>query len=100
MEFKKEQIKYLADLAKLNIKPTEEIKIHQQLKDILAYLGKLDEIVDLPEVAKFSDPVKTTNIWRDDVVNKISEQTRQEILNSAPARDEDLIKTKPVFKDE
>lgn len=97
MEFKKEQIEYLAELAKLHVDTSKVSKLHKQLKDILAYVSQLTSLTDLPATAKFDDPVKTVNVWREDVVEPLPEIGRQAILNSTPDRQDDLIKTKPVF---
>lgn len=97
MEFKKEQIEYLAELSKLHIDPEKIDKLYKQLKNILEYVSQLATLEGLPATAKFNDPVKTVNVWREDIVKSIPEIGRQAILNSAPERDGDLIKTKPVF---
>jgi len=98
MEFKKEQIEYLAELAKLHIDSDKVDELHHQLKGVLEYVSQLTALDGLPATTKFDDPVKTVNVWREDVVKTLPEVGRQAILNSAPERDEDLIKTKPVFK--
>ena len=99
MDFAKKQIEYLAELAKLHIDDSKVAELHKQLKDILNYVSQLTSLTDLPATAKFDDPVKTVNVWREDIVKPLSETDRQAILDSAPDRQEDLIKTKPVFKD-
>lgn len=98
MELKKEQIEYLAELAKLHIDEDKVDKLYNQLKDILGYVSQLASLTDLPATAKFDDPVKTINVWRADIVRPLPEVGRQALLNSAPDRQDDLIKTKPVFK--
>jgi len=98
MEFKKEQIEYLAELSKLHVDTGSISKLHKQLKDILGYISQLTSLTDLPATTKFDDPVKTVNVWREDIVKLLPEIGRQAILNSAPDREGDLIKTKPVFK--
>ena len=97
MDFKKEQIEYLAELAKLHIDTANVSRLHKELKDILGYVSQLTSLTDLPATAKFDDPVKTINVWREDVVKLLPEIGRQVILNNAPDREGDLIKTKPVF---
>ncbi|MBL7022362.1 aspartyl/glutamyl-tRNA amidotransferase subunit C [Patescibacteria group bacterium] len=98
MEFKKEQIEYLAELSKLHVDTDKVEELHKQLKSILEYIGQLTALDDLPATAKFDDPVKTVNVWRDDIIKPLSEEDRRAILDSAPDKQEDLIRTKPVFK--
>jgi aspartyl-tRNA(Asn)/glutamyl-tRNA(Gln) amidotransferase subunit C len=98
MEFKKEQIEHLAELAKLYVDPKKIPQLHKQLKGILDYVGELSNMTELPDTAKFRDQVKTVNVWREDIIKPLSEIDRQAILKNAPDVQDDLIKTKPVFK--
>ena len=98
MEFKKEQIEYLAELSKLHVDTDKMDELHKQMKSILEYIGQLSAVEGLPATAKFDDPVKTINVWREDIVKPLPEEDRQAILDSAPDKQEDLIRTKPVFK--
>jgi aspartyl-tRNA(Asn)/glutamyl-tRNA(Gln) amidotransferase subunit C len=99
MEFKKEQIEYLAELSKLDISKKEVSAMHGQLSNILDYVGQLNEIVS-DDADKFSDPVKNINVWRDDIVSPSVDDVRQCLLDNAPQQEDGLIKTKPVFRDD
>lgn len=96
MDFKKEQIQYLAELAKLEVSQPEIEVMYGQLSNILNYVGQLNEVT-ISEVDKFSDPVKNINVWRDDMVAPPVDNARQCILDNAPQQEDGLIKAKPVF---
>ncbi|MFH1667862.1 MAG: Asp-tRNA(Asn)/Glu-tRNA(Gln) amidotransferase subunit GatC [Candidatus Komeilibacteria bacterium] len=96
MDFKKEQIEYLAELAKLEISQSEKEAMYGQLSNILNYVGQLNEVT-ISAVDRFSDPVKNINVWRDDIVAPPVDDVRQCILDNAPQQEDGLIKTKPVF---
>ena len=98
MDIKKEQIEHLAELAKLHITSEEKKKIYKEVGQILDYVGKLAELDNIEDSDKFIDPVKNINIWREDEIEELPAIGRQAIFDNVPAREEDLIKTKPVFK--
>ncbi|PIZ99126.1 MAG: Asp-tRNA(Asn)/Glu-tRNA(Gln) amidotransferase GatCAB subunit C [Candidatus Komeilibacteria bacterium CG_4_10_14_0_2_um_filter_37_10] len=97
MSLDKKQLKYLAELAKINITPAEEDRLLKQLSSILAYVQSLQDISCPEEIDHFADPVKNVNIWRADQVAPISEITRQKLLACAGEVENNLIRTKPVF---
>lgn len=97
MTLDKKQLKYLAELAKIDIVPAEEDLLLKQISHILDYVQMLQQVsVDMQD-DHFADPVKNSNVWRVDQVEPISEEDREKLLACAGEVENNLIKTKPVF---
>ena len=76
-------VKYVAHLARLNLSATEQQKLGEQLRGILAYVEKLSE-VDVSGVEPTAHAVPLTNVVRPDVVQP--SLTNTEALRNAPAQ--------------
>ena len=76
-------VKYVAHLARLNLSETEQQKLGEQLRGILAYVEKLKE-VDVSGVEPTAHAVPLTNVVRPDVVQP--SLTNAEALRNAPAK--------------
>ena len=76
-------VKYVAHLARLNLSETEQQKLGEQLRGILAYVEKLKE-VDVTGVEPTAHAVPLTNVVRPDVVQP--SLTNAEALRNAPAK--------------
>ena len=76
-------VKYVAHLARLNLSETEQQKLGEQLRGILAYVEKLSE-VDVSGVEPTAHAVPLTNVVRPDVVQP--SLTNAEALRNAPAK--------------
>ena len=96
MSLSLEEVKKVAKLARIELTEAEETKFQQQLSEILAYVERL-QAVDTAGVVETSQVTGLENVWREDVVDAVSEATRQAALNEAPELEENLIKVKSVF---
>lgn len=67
MTITKEEIKHIAELARLELTPAEEEKFRGQLGSILEYIGQLKE-VDTTHVETTAQVSGLTDIWRADEV--------------------------------
>ena len=76
-------VQYVAHLARLNLSATEQQKLGEQLRGILAYVEKLSE-VDVSGVEPTAHAVPLTNVVRPDVVQP--SLTNAEALRNAPAK--------------
>ncbi|GDY23456.1 aspartyl/glutamyl-tRNA(Asn/Gln) amidotransferase subunit C [Verrucomicrobiota bacterium] len=76
-------VQYVAHLARLNLSPTEQQKLGEQLRGILAYVEKLSE-VDVSGVEPTAHAVPLTNVVRPDVVQP--SLSNAEALRNAPAK--------------
>lgn len=79
-------VRYVADLARLNLSDAEAATFQKQLSDILGYVAQLEKI-DVSNVPAFSGPV--INNLRPDVAG---ESLPVELaLSNAPQQDNNLI---------
>jgi aspartyl-tRNA(Asn)/glutamyl-tRNA(Gln) amidotransferase subunit C len=89
------EIKKIAELARLHLSLEEEKKFESQLKDILKYVEKLNE-VDTKNVEPLVHPVSFSLRLRDDVVEYYT--SPKEILECAPDTIYDNFKVPQVVK--
>jgi aspartyl-tRNA(Asn)/glutamyl-tRNA(Gln) amidotransferase subunit C len=68
----KKELLHLAKLARLNLSEREEVKLLDDLKEILEYVTKLNEL-DTSDVEPMTGGTELTNIFRED-------QERQDTL--------------------
>ena len=83
MEFTREQIDYVAHLARIALTEEERELFGAQLGSILAYVEKLNEL-DTSDVPPTAHVMGLSNVFRDDVVRPST--PRDAILSNAPAR--------------
>lgn len=83
MEFTREQIDYVAHLARIDLTEDERQLFGEQLASILAYVEKLDEL-DTANVEPTAHVLGLRNVFRDDVEQPST--PRREILANAPAK--------------
>jgi aspartyl-tRNA(Asn)/glutamyl-tRNA(Gln) amidotransferase subunit C len=67
VKIEKQQVEYVAHLARLEFDAGETERFTSQLNDILVYMDKLNE-VDTAGIAPVSSSVSLTNAFREDVV--------------------------------
>lgn len=93
----KKQVQHIARLARLKL-TIQEVKTYQkQLGKILDYVGQLKKI-DTKKILSQTGGTRLKNIFRSDKVEKISKKTREKLLNNAPMKQGDYIKTRAVFE--
>jgi len=80
-----EQVRYVAELARLDLAPGEEEILTGQLNAILEYMDQLSE-VDTTGIEPTSHVLPLTNVMRDDVVHGCL--SNAEALANAPAADQ------------
>ena len=76
---KKQEIKHIADLAKLEIDDKEAEKYSQELSQVVAYVDQLKE-VDTKNVEPTAQVTGMVNQTRNDQVENWDEQERQQSL--------------------
>lgn len=74
-------VAYVAHLARMNLSAEEQAKFEAQMKDILAYVAKLNEL-DVTGVEPMAHAVPLSNVWRKDVT--LPSIDRDSILRNAP----------------
>lgn len=89
----------LASLAKLEMSEEERKTFPRQIVSIIEYVDKLREL-DLPEDApQMAHAVDLVNVWREDVVQSVSEEDRHALIAAFPERVGDLNAVPAVFGD-
>lgn len=76
-------VKYVAHLARLNLSPEEEKKFEAQLRQILGYVEKLNQL-DVSQVEPTAHAVPLVNVTRPDETRP--SLSNEEALRNAPAR--------------
>src|SRR3989338_4487492 len=91
-------VQHLAYLARLELSPEELAKIEPQLKDILAFIDKLQE-VDTSSVSPAVYMNDLKNVFREDEGNACDADTRARLIAAFPERVGDLLKVQGVFEE-
>ena len=83
-----EQVRHVANLARLGLTDQETERMGEQLGAILDSIEKIQEL-DLEDVPPTSNPLSLTNVFRPDKPGP--ELTREEALSTAPEPVDDLF---------
>ena len=91
-------IRYVADLARLELSAEQAATLQQELKTVVEYIAELAEL-DVSQVEPTAHASRLTNVWREDV--KQDSFPREEMLRNAPGIvDDKLIKVPQVLPGE
>jgi aspartyl-tRNA(Asn)/glutamyl-tRNA(Gln) amidotransferase subunit C len=88
-------VKYVAELARLELSDAEAEVFQGQLDDVLGYMEKLSE-VDVEGVEPMAHPVVIQNVFREDVVRASIDS--EKVLANAPARSGELIAVPTIIE--
>tara|TARA_Y100001978_G_scaffold170907_1_gene160458 strand:+ start:719 stop:1012 length:294 start_codon:yes stop_codon:yes gene_type:complete len=92
----KEQVKKVAELARIELNE-DEIDHHSiQLEKILDYINQLEKI-DTENIPCTTRAIEVVNVVRNDINEKF-EETNQ-ILDLAPSREDDFFKVPKIIKE-
>lgn len=92
-----EQVRKVAHLARLELKPEEEKMFTTQLSSILEYVEQLSEL-DTEKVAPTTRAIDVSNITRNDNLEPFPH--REEILSCAPEQDGDFFRVPKIMSEE
>lgn len=92
----KEEVEYLAKLARVGLTDAEITKYQKDLADILDHVENLQE-VNTDGVEPMAAGIRAENVVREDKVEE-REGTPKELLGQAPEHEDGFIKTKSVFE--
>lgn len=93
MKFSHEDIKNIAELARLELSPEELSLYGEQLSSITDYIETLQQL-KITDTSKVKNPLK--NVWREDLPEPWDLSENEEALESAD-REAGLIKVKRVL---
>jgi len=82
MRIKAEEIKYVANLARINLSEKETTLFSEQLNNILRYIEKLNQL-DTKNVEPMSHALDMSNVFRQDAIKKSLD--REDALKNAPS---------------
>ena len=92
----KEQVKKVADLARIDLNEDETEYHYVQLEKILDYINQLDKI-NTDDIQCTTRAIEVVNVTRDDI--KQDCENKEEILDLAPSREENFFKVPKILKD-
>ncbi len=90
----KEDIKNLADLARIEVTESDAESLTGEIDAILGYVSKINEI----SVDGTGEIPVIRNIMREDVVTHKSGEYTEAILNNAPSREGSYLKVKKILE--
>ncbi|WP_017295891.1 Asp-tRNA(Asn)/Glu-tRNA(Gln) amidotransferase subunit GatC [Geminocystis herdmanii] len=94
MSLSKEEVKKVANLARLEITEKEEEEFAPQLNAILDYFEQLKEL-DTENVQPTTRAIEVSNITRTDT--QVTYEDRESLLNSAPEREDDFFRVPKIL---
>ena len=97
MKIDREQVKKVAQLARLEITPEEEQQFTTQLSSILEYFEQLSEL-DTDEVAPTTRAIETSNITRPDELKPFPD--KEDLLKEAPQQEGEYFKVPQILSSE
>jgi aspartyl-tRNA(Asn)/glutamyl-tRNA(Gln) amidotransferase subunit C len=92
MAIDREQLRHVAQLARLELSDAELERLGPQLNDIIAAVSKVSEL-DLSDVPATSHPLDVVNVWAADEPRPCL--TIDEVFANAPEREGNYFKVPP-----
>ncbi|BAU29835.1 aspartyl/glutamyl-tRNA(Asn/Gln) amidotransferase subunit C [Aneurinibacillus soli] len=89
------EVEYVAKLARLNLTEEEAVKYTEQLNSILEFAGKLNEL-DTADVPPTSHVLDVYNVMRDDIVRP--SLSHEDALRNAPDEEDGQFKVPAVIE--
>ncbi|HEY5595460.1 MAG TPA: Asp-tRNA(Asn)/Glu-tRNA(Gln) amidotransferase subunit GatC [Nitrospiria bacterium] len=96
MELSKDEVEYVAKLARLTVSEEEKEAFSRQLSEILTYVGKLNEL-DTSKVEPTSHVLDLSNVFRDDAVRE--SLSPADVLANAPDRDNNHFRVPKIIEE-
>lgn len=90
----RQEVRKVANLARLNITEAEEAEFTTQLNSILEYFEQLSEL-DTTDVAPTTRAIETSNITRSDKLTPFP--NKEELLKAAPEQQGELFRVPKII---
>jgi aspartyl-tRNA(Asn)/glutamyl-tRNA(Gln) amidotransferase subunit C len=87
------EVKHLADLARIEMLPGEAEKMTSEIDSILGYVGQINETTG--DVIRVVPPLR--NVMREDVPTNASLEYTEKLLDNAPGREGNYLKVKKIL---
>lgn len=94
MTIDRQEVRKVANLARLNITEAEEEAFTTQLNSILEYFDQLSEL-DTTDVPPTTRAIETSNITRADKLSPFSD--KEELLKAAPEQQGDFFRVPKIL---
>lgn len=94
MSIDREEVKKVANLARLNITEAEEEAFTTQLNSILDYFERLSEL-DTTDIPPTTRAIETSNITRPDKLDPFT--AKDELLKAAPEQQGDFFRVPKII---
>lgn len=92
----KDEVKKIANLARIEISEDEAEKYSTELSDILGFVEKLNE-ADTEGIEPIAHITGAKNVLREDRVVEYSDETKINLINNFPEKKDRFDKVKAVF---
>ncbi len=92
-----EQVKHIAELARIELTDQEKEKFSKELSSILDYVGQLNE-VDAKNIEAIKQITGLENVARNDEPRIRNQELRKKILKQAPDRKGDYFKVPKILE--
>ena len=92
----KEEVKKIANLARIEISEEESERYSRELSDILVFVEKLNE-ADTEGIEPIAHITGAKNVIREDKVVEYSDETKENIIDNFPEKKDRFDKVKAVF---
>ncbi|MEA3272168.1 MAG: Asp-tRNA(Asn)/Glu-tRNA(Gln) amidotransferase subunit GatC [Patescibacteria group bacterium] len=97
MKLKTQEVEHIAKLARLGLTEDEKKKFQDQISSILGYVEKLQK-VDTKNVEPTAQVTGLINAIREDEVEACDKETMKKLVDVAPMKKDNLVKTKAIFE--
>lgn len=92
----KQEVKYIAKLARLGLTEDEIQKMEKDLSSILGYIDKLKNL-DVKDIEPTSHSVLVENVMRIDKVKKENPERINRLIEESPGREGRYIRVKSIL---
>lgn len=96
MKLSIKDVEHVAKLARLGLTEDEKKKFQGQISSILGYVEKLQK-VDTKNIEPTAQVTGLINSIREDEVEEASKETMKKLVDAAPLKKDNLVKTKAIF---
>lgn len=94
MNFTEQDLDNLSNLARIDILPEEKEKMLLDMQAILGYVSEINAVEGNIQEAQFD----LFNVVREDIVTNETGSNTKDLLEEAPATEDDYVKVEQVFK--
>ncbi len=97
MKLTAEDVRHLAELARIELTESEVEAFREDAESILGYVERIRN-VDTSGVRMHTPPARGEGEWRQDVPLACDEETGQMVREQFPNREGDLLRTPAIFE--